>query len=491
VDHLRQNLRYALRQLRRSPGCMLHRDRGRRPAVVTTLAAALLAAALTIALPVPSSSQAPGDGAPWALTLDEAIRIALTGSPELRRAQAERRRDEAVEWDGWDRLLPTVGFSAGLNQSAVLQRTASDPITGGIVQLPDSLIQLRETYGTSASLSASWTLFDGGRNLQGLRRAQAEGRAADAVFDAAQVWVAAAVTLAYLDALEAEALERALRAEAERAAELERTAVGRFEVGAVPELDALQARLQASDAELSLMEAESQSHTARLVLFEHLGIAPGDRVELREPDSTDPSGLPSEDELRRHAMERSGDLAAQRARLSAAQHAYDAQRWWFVPSVSVGVSWVRSEFGQTQDAITFSPRNQQTFYQLRFGWNPLERPGGTVADRRRTSGSLDVAKAELEIREAALVRGVEAALDRLSRARVLRERSEVNLRLAERQREHAEERYRLGVAPLVERLNAEALATEAERQAIVARYAALRAVAELEQAAGVSLRPLM
>jgi outer membrane protein TolC len=137
------------------------------------------------------------------------------------------------------------------------------------------------------------------------------------------------------------------------------------------------------------------------------------------------------------------------------------------------------------------PRNEQTFYRS-FSWNPLERPGGTVADRRRTlSGNLRLAQAELELQEAVLVRGVEAALDRLSRARALGERSEVNLRLAERQREQAEERYRLGVAPLLERLNAEALAAEAERQAIVARYAALRALAELEQASGVSFRPFL
>jgi outer membrane protein TolC len=120
----------------------------------------------------------------------------------------------------------------------------------------------------------------------------------------------------------------------------------------------------------------------------------------------------------------------------------------------------------------------------------LERPGGTLADRRRTSGNLHLAQAELELQEAALVRGVESALDRLSRTRMLGERSQVNLELARRQREQAEERYRLGVAPLVERLTAEALAAEAERQAIVARYAALRALAELEQASGVSFRPV-
>lgn len=167
----------------------------------------------------------------------------------------------------------------------------------------------------------------------------------------------------------------------------------------------------------------------------------------------------------------------------------DAQRWWFLPSVSVNASWVRSQFGQTRDAITFSPNNEQTTYRLNFSWSPLEQPGGTIAERRRTHGNLSMARAELDLQQAALVRGVESALDRLSRARVLRERGQVNLRLAERQREQADERYRLGVAPLVERLNAEALAAEAARQAIVARYAALRALAELEQASGMSLRP--
>jgi outer membrane protein len=418
------------------------------------------------------------------LTLDEAIRIALTRSPTLQQADAQRIRDGASEWEGWDRLLPSLNFSTGLNQNEILQRTVSDPITGGIIQLPDSLIDLRQTFGTQAALSASWTLFDGGRNIQNVRRARAEGRAADFAFDAAHARVAATVTIAYLNALEAAATEAVLRAEVNRSAELERTAVGRFEVGEVPEVDALQARLTASDAEINLMEAESASYTARLALFEHLQIAPGSGIALAEPPDPDLSALPSEEVLRELASERSAQLAAQGARLEAAERGVDAQRWWFLPSVTVGANWIRSEFGQTRDALTFSPRNEQTYYRLNFSWSPLERPGGTIAERRRTQGNFRVARAELALQEAALVRGVETALDRLSRARALRERSEINLRLAERQRQQADERYRLGVAPLVERLNADALAAEAARQAIVARYAALRALAELEQAAG-------
>jgi len=422
------------------------------------------------------------------LTLDEAIRIALTRSPTLQQADAQRHRDGASEWEGWDRLLPSVNFSTGLNQAEVLQRTASDPITGGIIQLPDSLIQLRETFGTQATLSADWTIFEGGRGIQNVRRARAENRAAELVYEAARARLAATITLAYLDALEAMAIEAVLRAEVRRADELERTAVGRFEAGQVPEVDALQARLTASDSEISLMEAESTSHTARLALFEHLGIEPGTDVTLVEPPDPDLSGIPDESTLRLNASEQSAHLDAQQARIHAAARSVDAQRWWFFPSVSLGATWIRSEFGQTRAAITPTPRNEQRFLRLTFTWSPLERPGGQIAERRRAQGDLRVAQAELEIQRAALTRDVESALDRLSRADALRDRSEVNLRLAERQREQADERYRLGVAPLVERLTADSLAAEAALQAIVARYATLRALAELEQTSGTRVR---
>lgn len=452
------------------------------------IAAAALLGVAACATPAAVHGQTTTGAVSGTLTLDEAIDIALTRSPTIRQARAQRQRDTAGEWEGWDRLLPSLTFSSGLNQTEALQQTASDPITGGIVLLPDSLIQVRETFGTRALLSANWTIFDGGSNISTFRRARAEGRAAEAAFEAARVRVSATVTLAFLDALEAQAREDGLRAEVARADELYRTASGRFDVGEVPELDALQARLQASDAEINLMEAESQTYGARLALLEHLDLDPGAVVLLAEPGALALDRLPPEEELRRRATEGSMDLVERRARLDAAKRSHAAQRLWFLPSMTVGVTWARSEFGQSRDAITWSPRNEQTTYRLDFSWNPLARPGGTVADRRRTAEGVRLAQADLELQEAVLKRGVEAALDRLSRARAIRERSEVNLRLAERQREQAEERYRLGVAPLVERLNAEALAAEAERQAITARYSALRALAELEQASGLDFR---
>jgi outer membrane protein TolC len=79
------------------------------------------------------------------------------------------------------------------------------------------------------------------------------------------------------------------------------------------------------------------------------------------------------------------------------------------------------------------------------------------------------------------------ALSQIRRAQMLEERSVLNLELAERQREQAAERYRLGVAPIAETIQAEALAREAERQAVTAEFARRRALAELEYAAAVRL----
>lgn len=419
------------------------------------------------------------------LTLPEAVRMALGESPAVREAEAAQTTARAGRWESWGRFLPSVALFTGLNQGQVLQRTANDPVTGGIVQLPDSLIRLRETFSTSSAVSASWTVFDGGRGIWATRRASAEERAAGFARDAARARVAAGVTLAYVDVLEAEALREARRTELRRAEELVRVAQGRREVGQIPELELLQARLAEGDAEIGLLEAETAADAARLALLQHLGLRSDAPVVLRPPPAPALASLPAEEALRECALARSAEMAALRASQAAAKRQVQAERWWFLPSVTVGATWVRSEFGQTREAITFSPRNEQAYYRVGLSWSPLDQPGLRMAERQRAQAALQLAEARVAGRRASLAREVEVALGYLRRARLLDERSRLNDQLAQEQLEQASERYRLGVAPLVERLQAEALAKEAERQAITARYAALRAIAELEQAAGV------
>jgi outer membrane protein TolC len=424
------------------------------------------------------------------LALDEAVRSALARSPALREAEGVRIGAKASRWDSWGRLVPSLNLTTGFTRSDVLQRTAPDPITGAIVELPDSLIAAQETFGTQAVLDASWTVFDGGRTFWEVRKAGAESAAADLAYEAARARVAADATLAYLDALEAVALEDARRVQLEHARELARLAAERFRVGEVPQLDDLQARLAESDAEIALLEAESATDAGRLQLYEHLGLPASARLALVEPVTPREGWSRDEEELRRRALDGSTEIASLQQARTAAARGLDAERWWFLPSVTLGATWVRTEFGQTRDALTFEPRNEQTFYSLGLSWDPFDTPASLISDRRRARAALWTAEGRLASRQASLAREVEVALGRLRRARLLEEKSVLNQDLAARQREQASERYRLGLAPIVERLNAQALFAEAERQAIAARYATLRATAELERAAGIRLTGL-
>lgn len=441
----------------------------------------ILLAALTILL-------AAGDAAAQQLTLEEAVRRGVAGSPAIAEAQAQHRTAGAQRWEGWGRLMPSVEMEAGVVQTGVLQRTVSDPITGGIVSLPDSLIALRNSYGTSAALTASWEIVNPAAMMQ-IRAANAEAAAADHTLAGARARVAAEVTLAYLDALEAQALLELRRAESDRAAELLRIAEGRFAVGSVPELDVLQARLAVGDAELALMEAQTTAEAARLALREHLG--PGAEVPqaLAEPALPGASTLPSEEELRRRVVDESAELAALRGQRSAASLARGAERLRMIPTVSLWAQWVRSEYGQTREAVTFDPRNERAVYGVNFAWSLLGQPGTRLAARQRAGAALQQADARLAVRRAALAREVEVAAGTLRRAVLLRERAAANVVLAGRQREHAAERYRVGVAPIVERMQAEGLAREAERQAVLARFAPLRALAQLQRVSGAPLLP--
>jgi outer membrane protein TolC len=289
----------------------------------------------------------------------------------------------------------------------------------------------------------------------------------------------------YLDALEAQALVEVRRAQLVHARELERTAEGRYATGTVPEIDVLQARLAASEAQVSLMHAEAEARARQLELAERMGAPAGAPFALAEPAAP---GAPDTAAVRARLLDESPVLAAARAERDAARRDHRATRLSLLPTVTVGMDRAWSEWGRDRDAFTLQPRNAQAYYRLNLAWSPLERPGAILAGRQRAAAGLLQADAEAAGARRTMERQVAVGLERWALASVLSGHARLNLQLAERQREQAEERYRVGVAPLSERLNAAILWAEAARQDVLARHAPLRAVAGLERATGVAVR---
>jgi outer membrane protein TolC len=448
----------------------------------------ILAAVLGLAAALaPAAAVAQAARPPDTLQLEDAVEMSLNRSPELRQAEARAMSAGAGRLDAWGRFMPSVSFWTNFAGQDAIHRTGMDQVTGAPILLPEDQVARQKGFETRGGLNLGWTVIDGGQRIWQLRRAQRDADAGYASLEAARARVAAGVTIAYLDVLEAEAQSRVRAAEVERANALVEDAQARFDVGQAPEIDVLQARLAASDAELALEEALAAAEAARLGLLEYLEPGMGGDVALVAPHAVPQVERLSEAEMRQCALEGSADLAALDARAEAARMETAAWGWSILPTVRFNVGWGRSEVGRTTEALRFDPRNETTTYSMAVNWNPLFQPGQWVGSRQRARASLIEAQATLAARRPALVREVEVALSRIRRARMLEERSGLNLELAERQREQAAERYRLGVAPITETIQAEALAREAERQAVTAEFARRRAIAELERAAAVRL----
>ncbi|MFL5344042.1 MAG: TolC family protein [Hyalangium sp.] len=244
----------------------------------------------------------------------------------------------------------------------------------------------------------------------------------------------------------------------------------RFETGAAPELDLVQARLARASAEAQLLtqQGEVAALSAELALF--LGRDP--RRALEPVNTAPPRLLSLEDVLARAAQAplaqaRAADVTAAEATLRAARR----ERW---PSPTVGVS-VEGE----------GPRGANAFLR---GALDFDVPLWGRGEVDRAEASIRVAHALAEEDRRRRVAEIVAAHERLAAALAALERFSADiLPAAETAERMALESYRAGRTALVSLNDARRAATETRVQAIEAAFNAQTAFAALELAAGIAL----
>jgi cobalt-zinc-cadmium efflux system outer membrane protein len=258
----------------------------------------------------------------------------------------------------------------------------------------------------------------------------------------------------------------ALARESEEAARL------RFDTGAAPELELVQAGLARASAEVQLLtqEGEVAALSAELSLF--LGRDP--RL-LLDPTDGAPPPFPSVEEVLARAgqaplaLARRADVAGAEATLRAARR----ERW---PAPSIGVA-VEAE----------GPGGTSVFLRGSLDLDvPL--PGLGRGEVDQAGASLRLARALADEDGRRRLAEIVAAHQRLSAALTALQRfpKEI-LPAAEKLERMALEAYRAGRSPLVSLTDARRAATDTRAQAVEAAFAAQAAFAELELAAGIAL----
>ncbi|MDH5590577.1 MAG: TolC family protein, partial [Gemmatimonadota bacterium] len=269
------------------------------------------------------------------VTLEEAVARALVRSPQMAQADQSVGNAQAGQRQAWGGFLPSLSASSSASKRST---SRFDPTTDRIVD--------GSSNSYSAGLSASYTLFAGGRRFAEMDRAGADYRGAEARRENQRFLVRYQTQVAFFLAVRQEDLLAVAERRVEQALESLEMVRTQTQVGTATRSDSLRARLEWVNSQQALNQAENSLRGARFALGRQIG--EGRPVIPRRPEALDPRPLAlTDEELMILAVEESPAVrAAAEASLAAAASVSSAKAA-YLPSFSVssGYDWANQQFG--------------------------------------------------------------------------------------------------------------------------------------------------
>lgn len=429
----------------------------------TRLRRVVLGAAILVLAPGPDVGAQEGAGG-RTLSLDEAVTMALRVAPTAIQAETDlalARAERLETVGGW---FPTVNLNSGYTNSS---NERFDQATGRLVT---------ENYTAQASMGLD--LFTGGRRIFQTRAVNARLDAAREGARNQRFQTILSVTQVYVTAAGAEELVRSSAQRLERAREQLRFAESRLEVGTATRSDILRAELEAGNAELALVDAESALRSARLQLGRQVGL----QEEVRPVQGALPleaPALPAMEDVIARAELLSPAVLAAKASLMDRQTARWTSRTGYVPSLRLTgqYDWFSFDFPPSEPS-----------------WNVRLVASVPVLNGFQREAGMARSRAQEEVADARYRDAVLAA--RVSSEDAYREIASASRRVAIAQRgvelaqedlRVQEERYQIGSATILELQTSQLALTDAESGWVRERQALGVAIARLEAILGESL----
>jgi outer membrane protein len=415
-----------------------------------------------------------GLGQPLAeVTLDEAIRLADKVQPQVVQARAGITQANAQRRAVKGSWLPSLNaISSGGYIYSESPRT--DPITGEFVRAGS------ETKTLNMGLTTNWELFTGFRRGADRKAADAQLRAADAGLLDAQYQQRFLTTQQFFTALAAREITAVREASVRRAEEQLKAAVVRLRAGSATRSDSLRSLVTLGTARVNLASAEADQIAAEAALGRVVGVegrvrAVDDSSFYRVVIEADTAALLAAAAANSPAV-LAADAQAQQAR--AQLGSVKAQYW---PTLTLNGQWTYNGNDQ-RDYELFNQRQAN----INLTWPIFNR---FVRER-----NVDNQKAQVAIAEAGAAdarRQVQSdLLGQLAQLEASRFRIEVaqqSLTASQEDLRVVAERYRLGVATLVDLLVSQEALTQAELDMVSARFSYLQARAQIEALIGRAL----
>lgn len=406
-----------------------------------------LTSAALLGAPRGFAQEAPA-AAPVRLTLAEAVERARSNSPRLEELRALHRAADADLRGAKAGRLPVVGLQASYTRNSnvpelVLALPGSPPQTV-FPNIPNNY---------RARIELAQPLYRGGRVSGAIQAARNELQAAAREVDTGVSDLILEAVTAYWNLVNARENARVL-AESIVSYEADLKQVqDRFGVGMAARNDVLNVQVERDQAELSRLEAENNVGIANENLVRLLGLDPASRVEPVEPVKAPP--LPEEDVegLVAKALESRSEIAGLRARADAAAAGVRVARSDRLPQASLSAGY---DYARPNPRILPLTDTWKDSWSIGVSVSLQAFDGGRAsAAVARARAEADAARQKLEDRERRVRLDVTSSALDLRTRRAALQVAERNLEAARENVRVSQDRYREGLIPASELLDAE------------------------------------
>jgi outer membrane protein len=417
--------------------------------------------------PGPATAQKPK------LTLAEAIARANLVQPGVISAGGTVRNAQARQRSASGAYLPNLTLSGNrgdnFSEGAIL-----DPSTGQLTTSGSS------TQSLGTTLSSSVDLFAGFRRTGEKRAASANRDAAEASFQNVQFQQQLTTTNTFFDVLAAEQLMLVRAASVRRAEEQLKVAIAKLQAGRGIRPDSLRSLVTLGNAQLQLVNAQTALATAEANLGRLVGEdgpigAVDDSSLYRTLSVVDTAALRAE------AIANAPAVKSAEASAASARAAITVAKAGYYPTLNLSGS----------ASLNGSSRNSYTFLQSRqvslgLNWpifNRFQREQGIVSSQV----AAEVADANAAEARRQVLASLTAALAALEAARLRIGISLTSVQAGQEDLRVQQERYRLGVATIVDILTSQEALSQAEVDGVTARFDYVRARAQISALIGRTL----
>jgi outer membrane protein TolC len=413
----------------------------------------------------------PAGAKPEVWTLREAVHFAVENNPDARMAVSRIEGARAAIAMEKSAFYPQLSFESSYSQTNNPMYSFGNILNQGAFTPNIDFNEPGRTDDLNASIRLGYRLYNGGRDVAGLKAAKSQKVASRWEFDAVRAQLALEVVRTFNHIVQAEEIVKTQQGALKAISASLAVAQARYEEGVLLKADLLDLEVQQSKSREDLIQAKHNLDVAQKVFRNLLGLK-GETVAVDEESSHAQEIPPTSD------YEQRAELKSANAMIRAAEARVRQARGGYYPSIDSYVGYSVDKGWETDGSGN--------------SWQAGIRLNYNLFDGRRTSAEVARATAKLsEAREQK--RKIELAIGlEVERAQLALKDAEARLQVAEQGVKQAEEsarinraRFQEGVVLASDLIAVENRLTDARVRRTVAQTSHRIAIAALRRAIGL------